>query len=130
MSNKNRFFKCDRCGNLTGLIMNKGAPLVCCGQEMSELIPNSVDASAEKHVPAVTSSGDSITVQIGSVPHPMEDSHHISFIYVETKQGGQRKCLNIGAEPKCSFAFTDDTPVAVFAYCNLHGLWELGIEHL
>ena len=127
MSSNNRFYKCDLCGNLTGLIVNKGAPLVCCGQKMTELIPNTVDASAEKHVPSVTSSGDSISVQVGSVPHPMEDAHYIAFIYVETKQGGQRKCLKPGAEPKCNFSFTDDAPIAVYAYCNLHGLWEIGI---
>jgi len=127
MSSNHRFYKCDHCGNLTGLILNKGAPLVCCGQKMTELIPNTVEASAEKHVPAVTKSGDGISVQIGSVPHPMEEAHHISFIYVETEQGGQRKCLKLGAEPKCDFAFTNDNPIAVYAYCNLHGLWELGL---
>ena len=127
MSSNHRFYKCDHCGNLTGLILNKGAPLVCCGQKMTELIPNTVEASAEKHVPAVTKSGDGISVQIGSVPHPMEEAHHITFIYVETEQGGQRKCLKQGAEPKCDFTFTNDNPTAVYAYCNLHGLWELGL---
>ena len=122
-----RFFKCDLCGNLTGLIVNKGTPLVCCGQSMKELIPNTVDASAEKHVPAVTVTADSISVQVGSVPHPMEDEHHIAFVYVETQNGGQRKCLKTGTEPKCSFTFSDDSPIAVYAYCNLHGLWELGL---
>jgi len=94
---------------------------------MKELIPNTVEASAEKHVPAVTRFGDSISVQVGSIPHPMEEEHHITFIYVETEQGGQRKCLKIGTDPKCDFSFANDNPVAVFAYCNLHGLWELGL---
>ncbi|MCL2820552.1 MAG: desulfoferrodoxin [Oscillospiraceae bacterium] len=127
MSSNHRFFKCDLCGNLTGLISKKGAPLVCCGQNMTELIPNTIEASAEKHVPSVSSSADKIDVQIGSVPHPMEDAHFIEFIYVETKNGGQRKCLKPGVDPKCSFVFTDDAPIAVYAYCNLHGLWELGL---
>jgi len=104
--------------------MNKGVPLVCCGQNMTELIPNTVEASTEKHLPAVTASVNCIDVQVGSVPHPMEEGHHITFVYVQTEQGGQRKCLTVGAEPKCSFSFTDDKPVAVYAYCNLHGLWE------
>jgi len=127
MSSNHRFFKCDLCGNLTGLILIKGGKLNCCGQDMTELIPNTVDASAEKHVPAVTKSGDTVSVQVGSVPHPMEEGHHISFIYLETEQGGQRKSLKQGAEPKTEFIITNDNPVAVYAFCNLHGLWELGL---
>ena len=127
MANNHRFFKCDHCGNLTGLIENKGVPLVCCGQNMTELVPNTVEASTEKHIPAVTTAADSIGVQVGSVPHPMEEGHHISFVYVQTENGGQRKCLAVGAEPKCDFSFAGDKPVAVYAYCNLHGLWESGV---
>jgi len=94
---------------------------------MTELIPNTVDAAVEKHVPVVTASADVINVQVGSVPHPMEEGHHIAFVYVQTENGGQRKCLKSGAEPKCGFSFIDDKPVAVYAYCNLHGLWETDI---
>ena len=124
MCSNHRFYKCDICGNLTGLIVRSGAPLSCCGQSMTELVPNTVEASTEKHLPAVTVSANGISVQVGSVPHPMEEGHHITFVYAETENGGQRKCLDIGAEPKCSFTFTEDKPVAVYAYCNLHGLWE------
>jgi len=123
MKCKQKFYKCQYCGNMVGLIEDQGIPLVCCGEEMEELVPNTVDASKEKHIPAVTVSGDSISVQVGSVPHPMEDSHQISFVYVESECGGQRKCLKIGAEPSLTFCFADDKPVAVYAYCNLHGLW-------
>ena len=120
---KQKFFKCQHCGNLIGLIEDKGVPLVCCGDEMTELVPNSVDASNEKHVPEVTLNGDKLSVQVGSVLHPMEAEHHIAFIYVETENGGQRKCLEVGSEPKAEFSFVGDKPVAVFEYCNLHGLW-------
>jgi len=108
---------------MVGLIEDQGIPLVCCGEEMEELVPNTVDASNEKHVPAVTVTGDSISVQVGSVPHPMEADHNITFVYVESECGGQRKCLKIGAEPSVTFNFIDDKPIAVYAYCNLHGLW-------
>jgi len=124
MCGKQRFFICQHCGNMVGCIQDKGVPMVCCGDEMTELVPNTVDASAEKHLPAVTVSGDRISIQIGSAPHPMEDAHHITFVYAETEQGGQRKCLKPGKEPKASFAFIDDKPIAVYAYCNLHGLWK------
>jgi len=124
MAASKKFFICDHCGNLSGLIFDKGVPLVCCGQKMTELIPNTVEASTEKHLPSVTVSVSAIDVQVGSVPHPMDDGHRIEFIFVETEKGGQRKRLNAGDEPKCGFCFTDDKPVAVYAYCNLHGLWE------
>jgi len=128
MCGKQRFFICKHCGNMIGLINDEGVPMVCCGEEMTELIPNTVEASAEKHLPDVKVSGDSISVQIGSAVHPMEEEHHITFVYVETEKGGQRKCLAIGSEPKVSYAFVDDKPVAVYAYCNLHGLWKTELQ--
>ena len=123
MYGNQKFFICKHCGNMVDLVQDKGVPLVCCGENMERLEPNTVEASVEKHLPAVTVSGDSISVQVGSVPHPMEDKHHIAFVYVETQRGGQRKCLKVGEEPKLNFSFSDDKPIAVFAYCNLHGLW-------
>ena len=109
---------------MVGLIKDSGAPLTCCGDQMTELVPNTVEASAEKHLPSVTVSGDSISVQVGSVPHPMEEAHYITFVYVETELGGQRKCLKPGEAPNVEFCFANDKPIAVFAYCNLHGLWK------
>ena len=123
-----KFFICKRCGNIVGLVDDKGAPLSCCGENMTELAPNTVEASVEKHLPAVTFSGDTVSVQVGSAPHPMEEGHHISFVYVETQHGGQRKLLKVGKEPKLAFSFLDDKPTAVFAYCNLHGLWKTEIK--
>ena len=113
---------------MIGLIEDMGVAMFCCGEEMTELIPNTVEASAEKHLPDVTVSGDSIIVQVGSVLHPMEEEHHISFIYVETERGGQRKCLNVGEEPKVTFCFSNDKHIAVYAYCNLHGLWKTELQ--
>ena len=128
MNSKHRFFICKRCGNIVGLIVAGGGQLICCGEEMAELVPNTVEASTEKHLPAVTVSGSSITVQVGSVPHPMEEAHHIVFVYVATECGGQRKSLKVGGEPKVTFSFSDDKPLAVYAYCNLHGLWKTEIK--
>jgi len=124
MKGKQRFFICEICGNLVGLISEEGAALNCCGEDMTELVPNTVEASAEKHLPAVNVAGDCINVQVGSVMHPMEDEHNITFAYVETEHGGQRKRFNVGAEPKTTFCFSDDKPIAVYAYCNKHGLWK------
>jgi len=113
---------------MIGMINDKGVPMVCCGQEMTELIPNTVEASVEKHLPVVTVSGDKIVVEIGSIHHPMEEAHHITFVYIETERGGQRKCFNIGETPKLEFSIVNDKPVAAYAYCNLHGLWKTEIK--
>ena len=128
MCGNQKFYICKNCGNMVGLIEDKGIPMVCCGEVMTEIVANTVEASVEKHLPSVTVSGDSLTVKVGSVPHPMEEAHHISFVYIETDRGGQRKCLKIGEEPKFTFTFSDDKPIAVYAYCNLHGMWKTEVQ--
>lgn len=120
---ENKFYICKHCGNIIGMVNNAGVPIVCCGEPMEELIPNSVDASQEKHVPVVTVNGDVITVDIGSAAHPMLPEHYIEWVYVLTENGGQRKALKHGQEPKAVFVLKDDKALAVYAYCNLHGLW-------
>ncbi|NLT15478.1 MAG: desulfoferrodoxin [Clostridiales bacterium] len=127
MACETRFYICKHCGNLAGLILSSGAPMVCCGEEMTELVANTVDASSEKHVPVVTVEGDKITVNVGSVPHPMLPEHYIMWVYLQTEKGGQRKCLKPGEAPKAVFTLIDDKPVAAFEYCNLHGLWKAEI---
>ena len=122
-----KFFVCKHCGNLIGMIENSGVPIVCCGEKMTELVANTVDASLEKHTPVVNVNGDKIEVVVGSVEHPMLEEHFIKWIYLETKKGGQRKALKPGESPKATFVVTDDEPVAVYAYCNLHGLWKTAI---
>ena len=128
MSGNQKFFICSHCGNIASLIRNKGVPLVCCGEKMAQLVENTAEASVEKHLPAFTISNDKIEVQVGSTAHPMEEAHRIDFVYVETEKGGQRKRLNAGDSPKLTFSFTDDKPINVYAYCNLHGLWKTEVK--
>lgn len=123
-----KFYVCKHCGNMIGLINNAGAPLVCCGEKMTELVPNTTDAAQEKHVPVVTVEGNKVTVSIGSVPHPMTEEHSIQWVYLQTKKGGQRKCLAPGDQPVAEFLLTEDDEAEIaFAYCNLHGLWKTEI---
>lgn len=124
MSKHQRFFICKHCGNLIGMVTDKGVPIHCCGEKMTELVPNTVEASVEKHLPVVTPIDNGIHISIGSVPHPMTEEHHIQFVYVETERGGQRKCIPLETAPEVDVLVTDDTIVAVYAYCNLHGLWK------
>ena len=121
---ENRFFICEHCGNIVGMVNNNGVPVVCCGEKMKELIPNSSGASEEKHIPVVKINGNQVDVEIGAAAHPMLDEHNIAWVYLLTEKGGQRKRLSPGQEAKVSFAVVDDKPVAVYAYCNLHGLWK------
>ncbi len=122
-----KFFVCKHCGNLVGMIFNSGVPMVCCGENMTELVPNTTDAAQEKHVPVVTVEGNKVTVEVGSVAHPMEEAHYIQWIYLQTEKGGQRKSLNPGDGPKAVFELIDDKAEAALAYCNLHGLWKADI---
>jgi superoxide reductase len=120
---RRKFFYCKRCGNLFGVISDSGVTPVCCGEPMTELTANSVDASLEKHVPVVTVSGDRVTVKVGSAPHPMQEDHYIQWIYLHTEHGGQRKALKPGDEPEAEFTLCGDKAVEAYAYCNKHGLW-------
>jgi len=117
------FYKCALCGNVVVKVEDHGTPVSCCGQVMQEIVANTVDASAEKHIPEVVYEDGIVDVNVGSVDHPMAAEHHISFIYMATQNGGQRKLLKIEAAPHAKFSMIDDQPVAVYAYCNLHGLW-------
>ena len=120
-----KFYRCEVCGQIVAIVKKTGAPLVCCGKPMQEIVAGSVDASAEKHVPVVVRDGGRVTVSVGSVAHPMADEHYIEWIALKTKQGNQRKALLPGDEPKACFSVCEDDEVeAAFAYCNLHGLWK------
>ena len=122
-----RFFICEHCGNIVGLIQSSGVPIKCCGQNMTELIPGTTDAAVEKHVPVVAVEGNTVKVTVGEVIHPMTEEHSIQWIYLKTDKGGQRKDLNPGEEPVAVFSLADEKPVAVYEYCNLHGLWKADI---
>ena len=97
--------------------------MVCFGEKMKELLPNTVEASGEKHLPVAELSGSTLTVTVGAVEHPMVDVHHIQWLFVETENGGQLRYLAPGQAPKAVFELGSEKPVAVYAYCNLHGLW-------
>mgnify|MGYP005762946113 FL=1 len=95
-----KFLLCSHCGNLVGVIHDAGVPMMCCGQKMTELIPNTTDAAEEKHLPVVTVEGDTVKVSVGSVEHPMLEEHSIEWVYLLTENGGQRKALNPGDKPE------------------------------
>ena len=118
-----KFYICEKCGNLVEKIEDSGVPMVCCGQKMTKIEAGTVEASREKHIPVATVSGDVVKVVVGSVEHPMAEEHSILWIELKTDKGVQRKHLNPGEPPVVDFALAGEKPLAVYAYCNLHGLW-------
>ena len=120
-----KFFRCNHCGNIIVKIKDSSVPVVCCGENMQELVPGTTDAAVEKHLPVYEVNGSSVSVTVGSVLHPMLPEHSINWICLQTNKGFQLKYLNPGEEPKAVFALADGAKVeAVYEYCNLHGLWK------
>ena len=119
-----KFLICEHCGNIVAAVKESGVPVMCCGQKMKEIIPGTVEASREKHIPEFVVEGNKVLVTVGSVEHPMIPEHYIEWVSIQTKQGNQRKQLKPGDEPKVCFNLCEgDSVEAVYAYCNLHGLW-------
>ena len=119
-----KYYICPICGNLVEMVNDSGVNPMCCGHKMKELVPNTVEASGEKHIPAVTLEKGLVRVNVGSVDHPMAEEHFIEWIQLETEGGTQRKYLKPGEAPNVTFLLGEDKPVAVYAWCNLHGLWK------
>ena len=120
-----KLYRCETCGNIISHVKKTGVPVMCCGKAMEEMVPNTVDASAEKHVPAVEVSATEVKVVVGEVEHPMQDEHYIEWVSLQTKAGNQRKALKPNEKPEVCFIICDGDEVeAVYAYCNLHGLWK------
>ena len=118
-----KFYQCSHCKNIITYVENKGVPVMCCGEKMQELVPGTVDAALEKHVPVVEKDGNKVTVKVGAVTHPMLEEHSIRFIALESEDGVQVCRLVPGSKPAASFR-TVGKPVAAYEYCNLHGLWK------
>ena len=117
-----KFYQCQNCKNVI-YVAHEAA---CLGENMKELVPNTVDAATEKHVPVVEVKDNVCNVVVGSVLHPQTPEHLIEFILVVTTNGVYRKDLTPNDEPKASFALLPNEKVLeVYEYCNLHGLWKV-----
>ena len=121
---KQKFLKCSICGQIIAMVKETSIPVMCCGRAMDELIAGTVDASKEKHVPQYTVENGVVKVNIGSIEHPMTNEHYIEWVSLQTVKGNQRKSLKPTSKPYVEFFIeTGDKVEAVYAYCNLHGLW-------
>ena len=65
-----KFYICEHCRNIVTKIKDVGVPVVCCGEKMKELVPGTVDAAVEKHIPVHSVEGNLVKVFVGSTEHP------------------------------------------------------------
>ncbi len=120
-----KMYRCKHCGNIVIMAYNGGGQLVCCGEPMELLEANTFDAAAEKHVPVATVDGNTVTVKVGSVEHPMTEEHYIGSILLECTGSLQTRFLKYTDKPEATFTVAPgEKPVAVYEYCTLHGLWK------
>jgi len=123
MAKRLEIYKCDVCGNIVEVLHAGQGTLVCCGQDMTLLKENSVDAAQEKHVPVIEKIDGGYKVSVGSVPHPMEEKHYIEWIELVAGDTAYRQFLNPGDAAEAVF-MVEAAAVSAREFCNLHGLWK------
>ena len=123
MTEKLQIYKCEKCGNIIEMLHGGAGDLICCGEPMKLYVENTVDAAKEKHVPVMAKGSPGLKVQVGSVPHPMEDKHYIEWVEIIADGRAYRKFLNPGDDPEATFCIKAENIVAR-EYCNIHGLWK------
>lgn len=119
-----KFYICEHCHNIIIKVKDSGVPVICCGEPMKELVANTTDAATEKHVPVVECKDDKVVVSVGSTLHPMTPEHLIEWIVLVTDKGHHIRYLNDQDTPQATFTLNDEKAIAVYEYCNLHGLWK------
>ena len=120
-----KFYRCETCGQIVAIVKKSACPIMCCGKPMKEIVPGTSDGAVEKHVPVVEVIGDVVKVKVGSIAHPMLPEHYIEWVSLKTKFGNQRKALEPGQAPEVCFRLCEGDEVeAVYAYCNLHSLFQ------
>ena len=118
-------FICKHCGNIITFLENSNVPVMCCGEKMHKVEPNTVDAAVEKHLPVIEVKDLLATVSVGSVEHPMQDDHYIKWIVLETTEGIKVKNLTPSDKPIAIFSLLDgEEVISAYEFCNKHGIWK------
>ena len=125
MKRSNEIYKCKHCGNMIEFIQSSGVPIICCGEKMEHLTPQTADAAGEKHVPFIEEVSDGYVVSVGKeVEHPMTEEHYIQFIeLIVDNKVIERVELTPNDKPKVHFKVEKGNEVMAREYCNIHGLW-------
>lgn len=124
MTKRHQVYKCNICGNIVEVLHEGAGTLVCCGKDMVLFEEKKEEEGNEKHLPVVKAEGNKVIVEVGSVPHPMEEVHYIEWIEVINGDESKKVFLKPNQEPKAEFLFENIGELRVREYCNLHGLWE------
>jgi len=118
--------KCLKCGAKVEVINDctcDNCGIKCCGENMFELVPNSVDAAIEKHVPVYEIVGNYI---VAEVPHVMEDDHFIEYIALVSDDITAKKYFKPGETPKAVFPYIKGS--VLYESCNKHGIWKAEVK--
>ena len=118
-----KFYICEHCGNIITKLTDGKVPVSCCGELMKELVPNSKEAALEKHRPVIIEEDGKRYATVGSTIHPMTPEHYIEWLVVDYGTHYRTYHFNPGEEPKVKLCKCE--VVNMYAYCNLHGLWDL-----
>ena len=124
MLKKKSVYYCNSCNNVVESLWDGGHDMQCCGENMVELKPNTVDAAQEKHVPVVVRDGNKVTVKVGEAPHPMGADHYILFVEVLAGDKVYRHDFKEGDTVAEATFLVEEQEVKDRAFCNLHGFWE------
>jgi len=123
MTKINQIYRCNVCGNIVEVIHAGQGQLVCCGQPMELLIAKTKDVGFEKHVPIITKKDTGVVVNVGSIPHPMEEKHYIELIEIIADGKVYKEFLKPGDKPTATFKINAKN-IKARIYCNIHGLWQ------
>ena len=123
MANQFEVYKCVKCGNLLEVIHAGIANPDCCGGPMKLMKEGETDGAQEKHVPVIEKTTNGYKVKVGSVAHPMEETHWIQWIEIIADGRSYHKVLNPGVAPEAEFCIQANHVLAR-EYCNLHGHWK------
>ena len=116
---------CTHCKKIVEVVNDNKVPVICCGEPMKEIVPNSTEAAVEKHLPVISEENGVVKVTVSTVTHPMPAEHYITNIWLETNKAVYKKVLSPDLAPEAQFILAEgEKAVAAYEYCNLHGLWK------
>ena len=119
-----KFYICEHCGNIVTKLTDHNVPVSCCGEHMKELAVGTKEAATEKHRPVIIEKDGQRFVTVGSIEHPMTDDHYIEWVVVDYGEHYRVRHFKPGEAPMMKIC-NHCEPVDIYAYCNLHGLWNL-----
>jgi superoxide reductase len=124
MAQKLQIYKCNQCGNVVEVVHGGAGQLVCCGDPMELLAEQTTEMAKEKHVPVIERIDGGFRVEVGSVPHPMVEEHHIEWIELLVNGNTYMRFLDAGDRPEAVFMIETDSEPTAREHCNVHGLWK------